>query len=33
MRGDRVLQITYHSFRRGEASTFGMKPWYVKLFE
>ncbi len=33
MRGDRVLQITYHSFHSGAASTFGMKPWYVKLFE
>ena len=33
MRSDRVLQIAYHSFRRGEASTFEMKPWYVKLFE
>lgn len=33
MRRDRVLQIAYHSFHSGAASTFGMKPWYVKLFE
>lgn len=25
MRRDRVLQIAYHSFRRGEASTFEME--------
>lgn len=30
MHGDRVLRITYYSFHSGAASTFGMKPWYVK---
>lgn len=33
MRESKILQITYQSFYRGEASTFDVEPWCVKLYE